>query len=64
MFESVDIAIGQQSSTLPYLVFLRDKTLLFDDHHHAFVMYGVQGRTWAALGDPVGPPRARSSGTR
>ena len=23
---------------------------------YGFVMYGVQGRTWAALGDPVGPP--------
>ena len=28
----------------------------------AFVMYGVQGRTWVALGDPVGPDdRARAS---
>ena len=27
-------------------------------------MYGVQGRTWVALGDPVGPPEqmGRSSG--
>ena len=44
------------AATLPYLVYLRDKALLFDEEREAFVMYGVQGRTWVALGDPVGPP--------
>lgn len=48
--------IGSQTATLPYLVYLRDKGLLFDEGRTAFVMYGVQGRTWVALGDPVGPP--------
>jgi phosphatidylglycerol lysyltransferase len=36
-------------------VFLGDKALLFDDERSAFVMYGVLGRTWVAMGDPVGP---------
>lgn len=48
-------AIASQASTVPCLVYLRDKALLFDDVRTAFVMYGVQGRTWVALGDPVGP---------
>jgi phosphatidylglycerol lysyltransferase len=48
-------AIAAQTSTFPNLAFLKDKALLFDDTRSAFVMYGVQGRTWAALGDPVGP---------
>jgi phosphatidylglycerol lysyltransferase len=48
--------IETQTATYPSLVFLRDKTILFDDERRAFVMYGVQGRTWVALGDPVGPP--------
>lgn len=48
-------AIAAQPSTLPNLVFLRDKALLFDEDRTAFVMYGVQGRTWVVLGDPVGP---------
>jgi phosphatidylglycerol lysyltransferase len=48
--------VASQTSTLPCLVFLRDKALLFDDDRSGFVMYGVQGRTWAALGDPVAPP--------
>jgi phosphatidylglycerol lysyltransferase len=47
--------IARQASTLPYLVFLRDKSVLFDEGRTGFVMYGVQGRTWVALGDPVCP---------
>lgn len=49
-------AIAAQSSTSPFLVFLRDKSLLFNHDRTAFVMYRVQGRTWVALGDPIGPP--------
>jgi phosphatidylglycerol lysyltransferase len=48
-------AIAAQTSSFPNLVFLADKSLLFDDDRSAFVMYAVQGRTWVALGDPVGP---------
>jgi phosphatidylglycerol lysyltransferase len=44
-----------QESTVPYLVYLRDKALLFDQSRNGFVMYAVQGRTWTAMGDPVGP---------
>lgn len=51
-------AIALQSSTVPCLVYLRDKALLFDDARRAFIMYGVQGRSWVALGDPVGPEAA------
>jgi phosphatidylglycerol lysyltransferase len=49
-------AIAAQTLTSPYLVYLRDKALLFNDERSAFVMYGVQGRSWIAMGDPVGPP--------
>jgi phosphatidylglycerol lysyltransferase len=47
--------IRSQNETYPYLAFLRDKGLLFSDDRTGFVMYGVQGRTWVAMGDPVGP---------
>lgn len=47
--------IHAQSETLPFLIWLRDKALLFNSERNAFVMYGVHGRTWVALGDPVGP---------
>jgi phosphatidylglycerol lysyltransferase len=36
------------------LALLGDKRLLFADDGRAFVMYGVHGRSWIALGDPVG----------
>jgi phosphatidylglycerol lysyltransferase len=52
--------IQSQPSTSANLVYLRDKALLFDDARTGFVMYGVQGRTWVAMGDPVGPESARS----
>ena len=54
--EAAGAAIAAQAATFPYLVYLRDKALLFDEERKGFVMYGVQGRTWVALGDPVGPP--------
>ncbi len=54
--EAAGPAIAGQSSSFPYLAYLGDKSLLFDDERRGFVMYGVQGRTWVALGDPVGPP--------
>ena len=38
-----------------HLVFLGDKRLLFSPDRRAFIQYGVQGRTWVAFGDPVGP---------
>ncbi len=47
--------IRGQTATAPLLVYLRDKALLFDAAREAFIMYAVQGRTWVALGDPVGP---------
>ena len=47
--------IATQPATYPNLVYLRDKAVLFDDAHEALIMYGVQGRTWVALKDPVGP---------
>jgi phosphatidylglycerol lysyltransferase len=53
--EAAGRAIESQTSTYPYLVYLRDKAILFSDDRAAFVMYGVRGRTWVALGDPVGP---------
>jgi phosphatidylglycerol lysyltransferase len=37
------------------VVFLRDKALLFNDTQTAFIMYAVRGRSWVALGDPIGP---------
>jgi phosphatidylglycerol lysyltransferase len=53
--EDADKAMRAQTSTFPNLAFLKDKSLLFDETRSAFLMFAVQGRTWVALGDPVGP---------
>jgi phosphatidylglycerol lysyltransferase len=37
------------------LAFLGDKRFLFAEAGDAFLMYQVQGRSWVAMGDPVGP---------
>jgi phosphatidylglycerol lysyltransferase len=50
--------IDRQPSTVPYLAYLRDKTLLFGEGDEAFLMYAVQGRSWVCMGDPVGEPKA------
>ncbi|MEO8378066.1 MAG: bifunctional lysylphosphatidylglycerol flippase/synthetase MprF [Acidobacteriota bacterium] len=51
--------ISRSSPGTPgYLVLLGDKTLLFDDPATAFLMYGVQRRSWVAMGDPAGPAEA------
>jgi phosphatidylglycerol lysyltransferase len=52
---AVEAIIAGQDSASPHLVYLGDKAVLFDSEKRGFVMYGVQGRTWVALGDPVGP---------
>jgi len=37
------------------LALLGDKRLLFSPEGDAFIMYAVEGRSWIAMGDPVGP---------
>jgi phosphatidylglycerol lysyltransferase len=58
--ESADAIIPAQTSASAYLAYLRDKALLFDEQRRGFIMYGIEGRTWVALGDPVGPPTIRA----
>ncbi|MER2584175.1 MAG: bifunctional lysylphosphatidylglycerol flippase/synthetase MprF [Candidatus Competibacter sp.] len=41
--------------TYAHLALLGDKALLFNSARDAFLMYGVEGRTWVAMGDPVAP---------
>jgi phosphatidylglycerol lysyltransferase len=41
-----------------HLVWLGDKSLLFNPSGDAFIMYGVQRRSWIVMGNPVGPRAA------
>lgn len=42
-------------STSAALALLGDKRLMLSEARDGFLMYGVSGRTWVALGDPLGP---------
>ncbi len=42
----------------PHVALVGDKALLFSPAGDAFLMYGVEGRCWVSMGDPVGPEAA------
>jgi len=46
-----------QSSPYTYanLAFLGDKNFLLSKSRTAFCMYGIEGKSWIVMGDPVGP---------
>ena len=48
--------VGTSARAAANLAFLPDKRFLFSANRRAFIMYGIQGASWIALGDPVGPP--------
>jgi len=47
--------VHQSRHAAANLALLGDKHLLFSERGNALLMYGVHGRTWVAMGDPVGP---------
>ena len=47
--------IATSPQTTANLALLGDKTLLFNESRTAFIMYAVEGRSWVAMGDPIGP---------
>ena len=51
-------ALALAQRTYASLALLGDKTLLSNAGGTAFVMYGVSGRSWISMGDPVGDPSA------
>jgi len=56
---ALDVA-ARSSRTAAYLALLGDKQLLWSEKGEGFLMFGVQGRSWIAMGDPVGPEEQRA----
>jgi phosphatidylglycerol lysyltransferase len=55
--DEIDRAAGLASAardTYAYLAILGDKHLLWHRDRAAYLMYAVEGRSWIAMGDPVG----------
>lgn len=57
--EQARAVITRVRRTESNLALLGDKTLLFNDAGNAFIMYAIEGRSWVALGDPVGQAQER-----
>ncbi|MGH8572547.1 MAG: phosphatidylglycerol lysyltransferase domain-containing protein, partial [Gammaproteobacteria bacterium] len=51
--------VREQDQTTGNLALMGDKRFLFSEQGDAFVMFGISGQSWIALGDPVGPMAAR-----
>lgn len=45
--------IGATTNSAASLALLGDKALLFSESGRAFIQYGIKGRSWVAMGDPV-----------
>lgn len=58
--QQVTIINEASDNTSTNLVYLKDKQLLFDDDHSAYLMYRSTRRCWVALGDPIGGENACS----
>lgn len=59
----VDMAIVRQivdasPAAEARLAFSGDKRFMFSSDGAAFIMYGLSGRSWIAMGEPVGPKKA------
>lgn len=50
--------VAQAPAADAALALVGDKRLLFDEEREAFVMYQVRGRSWVAMGGPVGDAAA------
>jgi len=53
--EKVTITVQQSNRTYANLALLGDKTFLSNHKGNAFIMYNTIGRSWVAMGDPIGP---------
>jgi phosphatidylglycerol lysyltransferase len=53
--EKARLIVNQSSSTDATLALTGDKGLIFNKKMNAFIMYGIERRSWVSLGNPVGP---------
>lgn len=54
--ERAERIVRGSARTEAHLALLGDKNLLFSDNGEAFIMYGIEGRTWVSMGGPIGSP--------
>ena len=52
---AVEDIVRRSGKTYANLALLGDKSFLISESRNCFIMYGIEGRSWIAMGDPVGP---------
>ncbi len=57
-WEHIEAAVRESPVASAHLALVGDKSFLLSPDEGAFIMYGVSGASFVALGDPVGPPEA------
>ena len=57
--EALRPLVAAAPSTEAHLVLLGDKYVLRSEAGDGFLMYGVAGHSWVAMGDPIGAPEVR-----
>jgi phosphatidylglycerol lysyltransferase len=58
--ERATAVVRQSPKAVAHLALLGDKSFLFNELATAFIMYANHGRSWIAMGDPVGPEPERA----
>jgi phosphatidylglycerol lysyltransferase len=53
-FARARAVVDRSPESVAHLALLGDKPLLFSTSGDAFLMYAVEGRSWVAMGDPIG----------
>lgn len=53
-FEEVLRIVRESPTTSAHLALLGDKSFLFSSSGKTFLMYAIEGKSWIAMGDPVG----------
>ncbi len=51
--------VAASANTTANLALLGDKRFLFSESGRSFIMYDVAGKSWVAMGDPLGPGEER-----
>ncbi len=59
--DRVQAIVSKSTRVDGYLALLGDKELLFQEDGNAFLMFGVSGRSWIAMGDPFGSPEQQEA---
>ncbi|MGO4525271.1 bifunctional lysylphosphatidylglycerol flippase/synthetase MprF [Microvirga sp. 2MCAF35] len=56
MANAITPALAHAERADAHLALLEDKRFLFHESGEAFLMYAVRGKSWIAMGDPIGRP--------